>query len=67
MSELQKTKRELIEVLDRIPASGSFEGADLAQKASHLIEKFKELKAMELQLHGLASAPAPEQAENSGA
>jgi hypothetical protein len=67
MSELQKTKKELIEVLDQIPASGSFEGADLAQKASSLIEKFKELKAKEWQIHNLASAPAPSAAESSGA
>lgn len=67
MSELQHTKKELIEVLDQIPASGSFEGADLAQRASILIEKFKELKAKEIQLHSLASAPGPAPAENSGA
>jgi len=65
MSELQQTKKELIEVLDRIPASGSFEGADLAQRASSLIERFKELKAKETRLNSLASAPAPEPAENS--
>jgi hypothetical protein len=63
MSELQKTKKELIEVLDQIPASGSFEGADLAQKASSLIEKFKVLKAREMQFHSLVSAPSPEPAE----
>jgi hypothetical protein len=64
MSELQQTKKELIEVLDQIPASGSFEGADLAQRASSLIEKFKELKVKEMQLHSLASAPAPASAKN---
>jgi hypothetical protein len=67
MSELQKTKQELKEVLDRIPASGSFEGADLAQQASNLIERLKELKTKETQLHSLASAPTPtpESAEGS--
>jgi hypothetical protein len=67
MSELRQTKKELIEVLDQIPASGSFEGADLAQRVSSLIEKIKELKAKEMHLHSLASAPALAPAGNSGA
>ncbi len=66
MSELQKTKEALIEVLDRIPASGSFEGADLAQQVSSLIEKFKELKAKEMRFNSLASVPALEPAETPG-
>jgi hypothetical protein len=66
MSELQQTKRELIEVLDQIPASGSFEGADLAQRASSLIEKFKELRVKEIQLHSITSAHGPALAKNSG-
>jgi hypothetical protein len=66
MSELQKTKKELIQILDQIPASGSFEGADLAQKASDLIEKLNQLKANKTQLHTLVSAPASDAKEKSG-
>jgi hypothetical protein len=65
MSELQQTKRELLEVLDRIPVSGSFEGAELAQRASSLIEKFKELKSRELQLDTLPAETAPTTSEDS--
>jgi len=36
MSELEKTKNELRESLERIPASGSFEGARLATRVSEL-------------------------------
>jgi hypothetical protein len=61
MSELQKTKQELIEVLDQIPTSGSFEGADLALKASDLLEKWRQLKAQKMPGHltaGADKAPA---------
>ncbi len=57
MSELQQAKKELIDVLDRIPVSGSFEGAELAQRASSLVDKIRELKAQEFQFTTLASKP----------
>jgi hypothetical protein len=60
MSELQKTKKELIQILDQIPASGSFEGADLAMKASVLIERLNQLKVEKSLFQTQASAPAPD-------
>ena len=46
MTELDKTKEELIEVLDRIPASGSFEGAELARKVTALTDKMLALNSL---------------------
>jgi hypothetical protein len=67
MSELQKTKKELIEILDQIPASGSFEGADLALKASALITRLNQLKAEQMQGHRAASVHTPEAMEKAAA
>jgi hypothetical protein len=66
MSEMEKTKKELIQILDRIPASGSFEGADLAVKASDLIERLNQLKADKSLFHTKASAPNSDAKEQSG-
>jgi hypothetical protein len=43
MSELEKTKKEMITILEQIPASGSFEGAELVLKVSELSKKWREL------------------------
>ncbi len=57
MSEREKIRKELIEVLNQVPASGSFEGLELAKKASELADKFFALKTLEKSGHALASAP----------
>ena len=43
MSELSQAHEELNKILDQIPASGSFESARLAQRASKLGERITEL------------------------
>ncbi len=45
MTELQETQKQLDEVLDRIPITGSFESARLAKQASKLADKIVELCA----------------------
>jgi hypothetical protein len=46
MSERDETKQEMIRILERIPASGSFEAADLAVKVSELSRKWLSLNSM---------------------
>jgi hypothetical protein len=58
MTELDKTKEELIEVLDKIPASGSFEGAELARKVTALTEKMVALNSLP-SAHDVEDAAAP--------
>jgi len=43
MSELEKTKKEMIEILERIPGSGSFEGAELATRVAELMDQYNAL------------------------
>ncbi len=43
MSELQETNKKLAEILELIPASGSFESARLAKQASKLGDRVLEL------------------------
>jgi len=63
MTELDKTKEELIEVLDRIPASGSFEGAELARKVTELTEKMVALNSLPSAHHDDEDATAPAEAK----
>jgi hypothetical protein len=61
VSEIEATKRDLKEILERIPASGSFEGARLATLASRLAVKYANLvsgASPEDLVHTLASAHA---------
>jgi hypothetical protein len=58
MSEREQIKKELIEVLNQIPASGSFEGLELANKATELADKFFALKPVQKSGAALNSAPA---------
>ena len=62
MSELDKTKRELIEVLDKIPGSGSFEGAELVRKAAVLTDKMVALNSLP-SAHDVEDAPVPAEAK----
>jgi hypothetical protein len=68
MSDIEQTRKELKEILAKIPASGSFEGARLATQASQLAVKYADLIAhsppKEL-VKSLASATPPEPEENS--
>ncbi len=43
MTQLEKAREQLDEILDKIPASGSFEGARLAKEASKVADKISEL------------------------
>jgi bacterioferritin (cytochrome b1) len=58
MSELDKTKRELIEVLDKIPGSGSFEGAELMRRADELTDRVIALNSLP-SAHDVEDAAVP--------
>jgi hypothetical protein len=51
MSEQEKAKKEMIELLEKIPTSGSFQRAELAIRVSELSKS--------LSLNSLVSAPEP--------
>ena len=61
MSELEKAQQQLEEILDRIPASGSFESARLAKKASVLTDRITVLCA-----RPDSAARSQHQEENTG-
>ena len=56
MSEREQAETQLDQLLERIPASGSFEAARLAKQASKLAEKISTLT--------LCSAPEPDTAQH---
>ena len=56
MSEREEAETQLDQLLERIPASGSFEAARLAKQASKLAEKISMLT--------LGSAPEPDTTEH---
>ena len=45
MSELDKTKQEMIQILEQIPVSGSYESAKLAVRISELSKKITALNS----------------------
>jgi len=55
MSEIEKTKKEMIHLLEMIPLSGSYKSAELALQVSELSRKMRTL----------ASAPEPASAVSS--
>ena len=66
MSDVEKKKKEMIDILERIPQSGSFHRVELTKQVSELMEQYNALVAAQYQLKTLASAPEPEKTSNKG-
>jgi hypothetical protein len=66
MSQIEQTRRELKELLAKIPGSGSFEGARLATQVSQLAVKYADLVSRSPSEGLMETAPTPGPDKKSG-
>ncbi len=66
MSDAEKKKKEMIEILEMIPQSGSFHRVELTKQVSELMEQYNSLVAAQHSLRTLASAPEPDKTSERG-